>query len=54
MLSLCFLPLADWNDAVMQNVEHRVEDVLKMDADLEGKNSDDPYDSTKYGMMVPY
>lgn len=35
----------------MQNDPHRVEDVLKVDADPEGRNADDPYDSARYGLM---
>lgn len=35
----------------MQNDPHRVEDVLKVDADPEGRNGDDPYDSARYGLM---
>lgn len=35
----------------MQHDPHRVEDVLKMDADPEGRNGDDPYDSARYGVM---
>lgn len=35
----------------MQNDPHRVEDVLKVDADAEGRNGDDPYDSARYRLM---
>lgn len=35
----------------MEHDPHRVEDVLKVDADAEGKNGDDPYDSARYGVM---
>ena len=35
----------------MQHDEHWVEDVLKVDADSEGKNGDDAYDSARYGVM---
>jgi phage terminase large subunit len=35
----------------MQHDPHRVEDVLKVDADPEGKNGDDPYDGARYGIM---
>ncbi|MCC6602785.1 MAG: hypothetical protein IT327_06225 [Anaerolineae bacterium] len=35
----------------MQNDPNRVEDVLKVDADPEGKNGDDTYDSARYGLM---
>lgn len=38
-------------DQAMQHDPHRVEDVLKVEADPEGKNGDDPYDSARYGVM---
>lgn len=36
----------------LQTNPKRPEDVLKVDADSEGKNGDDPYDSARYGLMV--
>ena len=35
----------------MQIDPNRPEDVLKIDADIEGFNGDDPYDSARYGLM---
>jgi phage terminase large subunit len=35
----------------MQTDPKRPEDVLKVDADTEGLNGDDPYDSARYGLM---
>ncbi len=35
----------------MQHDPNRVEDVLKVDADPEGLNGDDPYDGSRYGIM---
>ena len=35
----------------MQHDPKRVEDVLKVNANLEGKEGDDPYDSSRYGLM---
>ncbi len=32
---------------------HRPEDVLKVDADIEGNGGDDPYDSARYGIWGP-
>lgn len=32
---------------------HRPEDVLKIDADIEGNGGDDPYDSARYGIWGP-
>lgn len=36
----------------LQHDPNRVEDVLKVDADPEGFNGDDPYDSSRYGIMA--
>ena len=36
----------------LQHDPHRPEDVLKVDADENGKGGDDPYDSVRYGLMV--
>ncbi len=36
----------------MQHDPHRPEDVLKVDVDEEGNGGDDPYDDTRYGVMV--
>ena len=32
--------------------DHRPEDVLKVDADEDGRNGDDPYDGVRYGVMA--
>jgi phage terminase large subunit len=37
----------------LQHDPKNPEDVLKVDCDEEGEGGDDPYDSTRYGMMVP-
>ncbi|MCA9930055.1 MAG: phage terminase large subunit, partial [Anaerolineales bacterium] len=37
----------------LQTDPNRPEDVLKVDADMEGVGGDDPYDSVRYGLMTP-
>lgn len=38
----------------MLSDEHRPEDVLKIDADIEGLGGDDPYDGARYGIWGPH
>lgn len=38
----------------MLSDEHRPEDVLKIDADIEGIGGDDPYDGARYGLWGPH